>query len=136
MHGTAASDPYWSDIMRRARNYTNLTGQKTRVTAVLNTERSARYLGRKYDYVIEVPEDSFFYKRCAVPGPSGKVCVLGFYGNHLYHLSRGLTKDTFTVWNFVAEFSNRPTNYKTNKITCQHVTAAEAKDMGFDVSRL
>lgn len=136
-YGTAVSAHVWNDLMRKARLQTNITGQKTKVVATLLSDRAARKLGRKYDYTIMLPEDPFYYRRCALTGPNGKACVMAAnYRTHIYHLSRGTTKNTFVIWNFVAEYSQQPTTAKTNRICSQIVTPVQAKDMGFDVSNL
>lgn len=134
-YGTTVADSYWEDLMNSARERTNITGQRTKVVAVELSARAAKFWGRKYGYIICLPENNNFRKRCAKDSPNGRVCILDKNHHSPYHLARGLDEGTFLLWTFVSEYSRKATNRSTNSIVCETITAEQAEEMGFHVDQ-
>jgi len=132
-HGTTVADDYWDDLMEKARERSSITGQRTKVVAVQLSARAAKFWGKKYGYIICLPENNNFRRRCAKDSPNGRVCILDKNHYSPYHLSRGLEKDEYLLWTFVTEYSQQATRRSTNSIICETITEQQAKEMGFSV---
>lgn len=132
MYGTSVYDAYWDDLMRKARNRATLIGQRTKITAVVNSPRAINYLGRKFEYIINFPEHVNFAPRCGEEGPNGKVCILPKSNHPPYqHLSRSLEKGFYVLWHYKSEYTRSPVMYVTSLMSCITLPKTEIERMGF-----
>lgn len=115
-YGTSVCDEEWNVLMDRARERASITGQRTKIVAVLVSDRYSRISGgRKYEYVINHPEHGYGERRCAAVGPNGKPCILKKNQSSVYHVSRGTNHETFILWNYIS-ISGNPSPGPTMRI--------------------
>lgn len=80
--------PDWDQIMNSARARATSLGVRSKIIAVENSPRLEKYLGSKYQYLIEAPE-YVGQPRCGESTQEILPCVLYRYAHvHTYHISR------------------------------------------------
>jgi hypothetical protein len=119
----------WKYLMEAARTQATISGQRTKVVATLASPRMAKYLGSKYLYVIQSPENKWD-TRCGFTESNFKPCIKRVgYGHGTYHLSRDREKDTF-VWWTPTDLNGNPTRREAVSYAYCRATVEEVKEMG------